>query len=101
MTLFLVIHQVFLILCIFIVSNVLSNVVYDPFFTTKNPLSKKNSLTTPIFYSVQTFAPIPQHYFSKYSWDQCMGRPPLQILGGPSPQSHRSPPLEASADRSR
>src|SRR6218665_1845969 len=50
--LFLVIDQVYLlltisfqILCIFIVSNV----VYDPFFTTKSPLSTKNSLTTRIF----------------------------------------------------
>ena len=37
------------------------------------------------FYSVWPFAPIPQHYFSKYWGDQCMGRPPPQILGGPSP----------------
>ena len=30
------------------------NVVYDPFFTTKTTISKKNSLTTPFFYSVRT-----------------------------------------------
>src|SRR6218665_2957520 len=83
---FLVINQVFLILtlyfqilCVFIVSNV----IYDPFFTTKSPLSTKNSLTTPIFFSLQAFAPIPQHYFSKYWGDQCMGRPPTSNFGGP------------------
>src|SRR6218665_2710394 len=37
-----------------------------PLFTTKSPLSTKNSLTTPIFSSLQAFALIPQHYFSKY-----------------------------------
>src|SRR6218665_689799 len=71
--LFLVINHVFLILtisfqipCVFIVSNV----IYDPFFTTKSPLSTKNSLTTPIFSSLQAFAPIPQTIL-------------LKILGGP------------------
>src|SRR6218665_3857413 len=102
MTVFcLVIDQVFLILtlsfqilCIFIVSDV-SNVVYDPFFTTKSSLSTKNSLTTPIFYSVQAFAPMPQHYFSKYWGDQCIGRPPPQIFvwGAVSPVPPRSPPM--------
>src|SRR6218665_3667123 len=73
--LLLVINQVFLILtlsfqiiCVFIVSNV----KYNPFFTTKSPLSTKNSLTTPIFYSLEAFAPIPQHYFSQYWEYQCM-----------------------------
>src|SRR6218665_2406807 len=88
--LFLVIDQVYLlltisfqILCIFIVSNV----VYDPFFTTKSPLSTKNSLTTRIFYSVQAFAPIPEHYFSNY-WGPMHGPSPTSnFLGGPSPQS--------------
>src|SRR6218665_204280 len=53
--LFLVIDQVFLILtlsfqiiCVFIVSNV----KYNPFFTTKSPLSTKNSLTTPILFTL-------------------------------------------------
>src|SRR6218665_2259052 len=94
--LFLVIDQVFLILtlsfqilCIFIVSNF----VYDPFFTTKSPLSTKNFLTTPFFYSVQAFVPIPQHYFSKYWGDQCMGRHPSKIWGGRAPVPPRSPPL--------
>src|SRR6218665_1202642 len=68
------------------------NVVYDPFFTTKTTISKKNSLTTPFFYSVRTLTRIRQHYFSKYWGDGCMGRPPPQILGGPSP---RSPPLRS------
>ena len=45
-------------------------------------------------YSVRPFAPIPQHYFSKYWGDQCMGRPHLKF-GGTVPQSTpRSPPLQ-------
>src|SRR6218665_1553523 len=69
MTFFLVIDQVFLIFPFF--SQILRiftvlNVIYDPFFTRKTAISKKNSLTTPFFYSVRTFARIRQHYFSKY-----------------------------------
>src|SRR6218665_340793 len=64
---------------------IVSNVIYGPFFTTKNPLSTNKSLTTPIFYSLQAFAPIPQHYFSKYWGDQCMGRPPTSNLWGDRP----------------
>src|SRR6218665_3003213 len=37
--------------------------------------------------SVHTFTRIRQHYFSKCWGDQCMGRPPPKILGGPFPQS--------------
>src|SRR6218665_1187971 len=82
--LFLVIDKVFQILHFF----TLLNVVYDPFFTRKTTISKKNSLIRPFsLYSVRTFARIRQHYFSKYWGDQCMGRPQPQILGGPSPQS--------------
>src|SRR6218665_232887 len=80
---FLVIDQVFLIFRIFTVLNV----VYDPFFTRKATFSEKNSLMTPFYNSVRTFARIRQHYFSKYWGDGCMGRPPPHILGGPSPQS--------------
>src|SRR6218665_1262750 len=32
--------------------------IHDPFFTRKNTISKKNSLTTPFLYSVRTFARI-------------------------------------------
>src|SRR6218665_2525684 len=85
--LFLVINQVFLILtlslqilCVFIVSNV----IYDPFFTTKSPLSKK-FLDDTYFSSVQAFAPIPQHYFSNIGGTNAWAVPPPQILGGPSP----------------
>src|SRR6218665_2414402 len=87
--LFLVIDQVFQILRFFTVLNV----VYDPFFTRETTISEKNSLIRPVFYSVRTFARIRQHYFSKYWGDQCMGRPPPQILGGPSLSPPRSPPL--------
>src|SRR6218665_505464 len=67
---------------------IVSNVIYGPFFTIKNPLSTNKSLTTPIFYSLQAFAPIPQPYFSKY-WGEPMHGPSLHLkfLGGPSPQS--------------
>src|SRR6218665_1296045 len=50
---------------------------------------KKNTF----FYSFHTFAHIRQHYFSKYWGDECMGRPPPQTLGGPSPSPPRFPPL--------
>src|SRR6218665_3014326 len=52
---------------------------------------KKNNF----FYSVHTFTRIQQHYISKYLGDQCMGRPPPQTLGGPSPSPPRSPSLSA------
>src|SRR6218665_2539494 len=39
------------------------------------------------FYSVRAFTPIPQHFFSKYWGDQCMGRPPPQIFWGDRPPS--------------
>src|SRR6218665_3576143 len=49
---------------------------------------------TTIFHSVHTFTHIRQHCFSKYWGDQCMGRPPPQILGGTVPPiPPRSPPL--------
>src|SRR6218665_3289932 len=59
----------------------------------KNTISEKNSFMTPFFYSVRTFARIRQHYFSKYWGDQCMGRPPPEILGDRPPSPPRSPPL--------
>src|SRR6218665_3405347 len=75
--LFLVIDQVFQILRFF----TLLNVVYDLFFTRNTTISEKNSLIAPFFYSVRT-------------GDQCMGRPPPQILGEPShPVPPRSPHL--------
>src|SRR6218665_2870231 len=82
--LFLVINQVFLIFPFFFqilrIFTVL-NVVHDPFFTRKTTNSEKNSF----FYSVRTFAPIRQHYFSKYWRDACMGRPPTSNFGGTVP----------------
>src|SRR6218665_3769634 len=88
---FLVIDKVFLIFpFIFQILRIYTvlNVVYDPFYTRKTTISQKNSLTTPFFYSVRTFARIRQHYFSKYWVDGCMRRPPTSnIFGGTSPQS--------------
>src|SRR6218665_1763231 len=88
--LFLVIDQVFSdFLFLFQILRIftLLNVVYDHFFTRKSTISEKNSLTTPLFYSVRTFARIRQHYFSKY-WDGCMGRPlTSNSLGGRPSQS--------------
>ena len=83
----LVIDQVFRILpffsqilCIF----TMLNVVNDPFLTRKTPfftlfiLSRASDNTTS----------------QNIGGDGCMGRPPPQTLGGPSPQSlSRSPPL--------
>src|SRR6218665_280401 len=79
--LFLVINQVFRIFP-YLYSV---NIICDPFFTRKTPISENNSFTT-LFYSVCAFAHIRQHYFSKLWGDGCMGRPPTSIfLGGPSP----------------
>ena len=86
--LFLVINQVFQILCVFIAVSLLYQMSYMTLSSQQKALfQQKNSLTTPIFSSLQAFAPIPQHYFSKYWGDQCMGHPHLKFLGGPSPQS--------------
>ena len=60
---------------------ILLNVVQDPSYMT---LSSQEKL---LFYSFHTFAHIRQHYFSKYWGDECMGRPPPQIVGGTVPQS--------------
>src|SRR6218665_3212386 len=52
------------------------NVIFDPFLTRKTPfftlfiLSRASDNTTPL----------------NIEGDQCMGRPPPQILGGPSPR---------------
>src|SRR6218665_3925298 len=86
--LFLVIDQVFQILRFFIVGPIKFHgpkALYDPFFTSKTHYFRKEFHDTTIFYSIRTFTRIRQHYFSKYWGDQCMGRPPPQILGGPSP----------------
>src|SRR6218665_3478366 len=82
--------EVFQILRFFTVLNA----VYYPFFTKKHYF-RKEFLDKTIFSSVRTFALIRQHYFSKYWGDQCMGRPPPQILGGtapPTPPPHPPPP---------
>src|SRR6218665_2244538 len=89
-TRFLVIDQVFLILCIFNVSTV----VYDPFFTRKSTISEKNSLT-PIFFTLFELSR-PSHNTNSQNigGGQCMGRPPPQILGGTVPP--RSPLVSLS-----
>jgi len=59
-----------------------------PFPHKKNHYFRKEFLYDAFFHSVRTFARIPQHYFSKYWGDGCMGRPPTSnVLGGPSPHS--------------
>ena len=62
-----------------------------PFLHKKSHYFRKEFI---FFYSVQAFAPIPQHCFSKYWGDQCMGRPPTSNFGGTVlPVPPRSPPL--------
>src|SRR6218665_1390955 len=58
-----------------------------PFLHNKKPSFNKQILDDTYFYSLKAFAPIPQHYFSKYWGNQCMFRPPTSNLGGPSPLS--------------
>jgi len=57
-----------------------------PFWRQKFLMTLLSSQEKHLFYSFR--AHIRQHYFSKY-WeeDECMGHPPPQTLGGPSPQS--------------
>src|SRR6218665_305935 len=69
------------------------NVVYDLFFTRKTTISEKNSFMTAFFYSVHTFARIPQHYFSKHWGTDAWAVPPPQIFGDRPPIPPRSPPL--------
>ena len=77
---FLVMDQVFLIVRIFTVLNV----VYDPFFTRKSHYLRKEFLDDTFFYSVRTFARIRQHYFSKYWGGRMHGPSPTSNFGGPS-----------------
>jgi len=74
--LLLVIVQVFQIFRIFTVFNV----EYHLFFTRETAISENNSLITPFFTLLTT--PL-----LKILGEECMGRPPPQTLGGPSPQS--------------
>src|SRR6218665_800392 len=77
--LFLVIDQVFLISTLSFRFSV--SLLYQMSYMTLSSQQKalfqqENSLATPIFSSLQAFAPIPQHYFSKLG-----DRPPGPPLG--------------------
>src|SRR6218665_2648701 len=54
---------------------------------------KKNSLTTPIFLLCSCFRAHSTTLLLKILGDQCMGRPPPQILGDRPPSPSRSPHL--------
>jgi len=62
-------------------------------FPHKNHYFRKEFLYDTFFYSVRIFARIRQHYFSKHWGKDAWAVPLPQILGGPSPQPPRSPPL--------
>src|SRR6218665_2295130 len=83
--LFLFIDFIFRILPVFTVSNILCDDVYGPFdpFFSRKPLFHKKILHD-TFFSFQFV--LSQPFFSKYWGVGCMGRPPPQILGGPSHQ---------------
>ena len=95
--LFLVINQVFFliltlsfqILCVFIVWNV----IYDPFFTTKSPISTKNSLTTPIFPLFKLSRPYHNTTSQNIGGPMHGPSPHLKFFGGRPPSPPRSPPL--------
>ena|SRR6218665_1350977 len=53
------------------------NVVYDPFFTRKTTISKKNSLIRPFSYYVSRASDNTTSL--NIGGNQCMGRPPPQI----------------------
>src|SRR6218665_2522296 len=63
---------------------IVANVIYSPFFTTKNPLSTNKSLTTPIFLLSSSFRAHPPTLL-------------LKILGGP--MHGPSPHLKFWGDR--
>src|SRR6218665_610614 len=86
MTLFKVIDHDFRI---FPISHIFAacNVVFDPFFTRKTPISKNNSFKTPFFTLFVLSHASDKHYFSKYWGDGCMGRHPISNFGGTVPQS--------------
>jgi len=73
---FFIVDHVFQIFHIFTVWNV----VYDPFFTRKIPVSENNSFMAPFFTLFILSHASEQHYFSKYWGDRCMGRPPPQFV---------------------
>src|SRR6218665_1316395 len=93
--LFLVIYQVFLIFTLFRFSvSLLCKMSYMTLSSQEKALFQKSILNdTYFFYSVRAFTPIPQHYFSKYWGDQCIGRPHLKFWGTVPPVPPRSPPL--------
>src|SRR6218665_352649 len=51
------------------------------YITYKTTISEKNSFVTPFVFSSYFHTHPLTLYFSKYWWDGCMGRPPLQSLG--------------------
>src|SRR6218665_2244659 len=53
---------------------------YDPFFTRKTTISENISLRHLFFHSVRAFAPIRQHYFSKYP-SQSQSSSPIHARG--------------------
>src|SRR6218665_1359644 len=60
--------------------------LYDPFFTTKTPISENNSLMTP-FYSVRAFARIRQTLLLNLLGGRMRGPSPHLKFGGIVPQS--------------
>src|SRR6218665_2158259 len=81
---FLILTLSFQILCVFIVSNV----IYDPFFTTKSPLSTKKFLDDTYFFTLFKLSRPSHNTTSQNIWGtNAWAVPPPQILGGPSPQS--------------
>src|SRR6218665_654525 len=62
------------------------NIIYDPFLHEKTSISERNSLMTP-FLLCSYFRAHQTTLLLKILGDGCMGRPPSQIFGGPSPQS--------------
>ena len=79
-----------------------------PKLARKNTILEKNSFITPLFYSVRISHASDNTTIQNIGGDGCMGRPPPQILGGPSPHSPlglrpctRGPKRKLYAERSR
>src|SRR6218665_375231 len=56
------------------------NVVFDPFFTRKTPISENNSFRTPFFFTLFVLSHASdKHYFSKYWGTDACRSPPVNL----------------------
>src|SRR6218665_70410 len=72
------------------------DVIYDPFYTRRTPISENNSLNYTFFYSVRAFARIRQNYSKYWGGADAWAVPTSNFFvvgGGVHPSPPRSPPM--------